>query len=290
MMVRQDGTILANAPFDQSKVGTSLAGKELWKRLILNERKGKITYQSTELDGVNRLIASEKVDGFPIYIVSTCEYQKIMKPLAQTLYNTVIGISLLILVAICIGWIVMYLMRRLESAMTELVDISTTDHLTGLSNRREFLDRYEFEKKRMERYGGNIAISIMDIDYFKVINDTFGHEIGDKVLVQLARLLEENIRETDMVARWGGEEFLFLLVNSDEGEAKLCIEKLMNVIRNQDFGFGQKVTCSFGLTTLRKEDTWDTVISRADLLLYQAKTGGRDQVMSDESLGKKDEE
>ena len=283
-MVRQDGTILANAPFDQAKVGTSLAGKELWKRVILNEKEGKIIYQSTELDGVNRLIASEKVDGFPIYIVSTCEYQKIMKPLTQTLYNTVIGISLLILVAICIGWVVIYLMRRLEFAVAELVDISTTDHLTGLSNRREFLDRYELEKKRMERYGGHLSIAIMDIDYFKAINDTFGHEVGDQVLVQLAQLLESNIRETDMVARWGGEEFLFLLTSAEIGEAEKCIEKLMNVIRNHDFGFGQKVTCSFGLTVLRTEDTWDMVISRADLLLYQAKTLGRDRVVTDEPI------
>lgn len=281
MMIRSDGIILANAPMDPSKIGKSLVGTEIWKRLILNEKTGKVTYQSTELDGKDRLISSEKVDGFPIYLVSTCEYEKIMKPLTQTYYNTVIGIGLLALVAIGIGGVILYLMRKLESAVNELVDISTTDHLTGLSNRREFLDRYNFEKKRMERYGGNLAIAIMDIDYFKVINDSFGHEIGDRVLIQLANLLEKNIRETDMVARWGGEEFLFLLVNADVNEAELCIEKLMAVIREHDFGFGQRVTCSFGLTSLRNEDTWDAVISRADLLLYQAKARGRDQVVTD---------
>lgn len=281
MMVRADGIILANAPFDQSKIGKSIVETEIWKRVILNEKKGKITYRTQEIDGKDRFVSSEKVENFPLYIVSTCEYNKIMRPLGQTLYNTIIGIALLILVAICIGWVVIYLMRKLESAVNELVDISTTDHLTGLSNRREFLDRYEFEKKRMDRYGGNLSISIMDIDYFKMINDNFGHETGDKVLVQLADLLEKNIRETDMVARWGGEEFLFLLVNSDVNEAAKCIEKLMTIIREHDFGFGQKITCSFGLTALRTEDTWDVAISRADLLLYQAKNQGRNQVISD---------
>lgn len=283
MMVRTDGIIISNAPFDQSKLGKSLVGTELWKHIVLNEKRGKSPYRSKELDGVDRYISSEKVQNFPIYIVSTCEYDKIMKPLKVTMYNTIIGIVLLTLVALCIGWVVVYLMRRLDSAVNELVDISTTDHLTGLSNRREFLDRYEFEKKRMERYGGNLSIAIMDIDFFKVINDNFGHETGDRVLVQLAKLLEANIRETDMVARWGGEEFLFLLVNSEVNEAEKCIEKLMTVIREHDFGFGQPVTCSFGLTRLRKEDTWDAVISRADLLLYQAKTEGRDQVITDQS-------
>ncbi len=283
MMVRADGIILANAPFDQFEAGKSLVGTEIWKRVILNEKKGKIIYRTTEIDGKDRFISSEKVIGFPIYIVSTCEYNKVMKPLEVTFYNTVIGIGLLVLVAICIGWVVIYLMRRLEVAVNRLVDISTTDHLTGLSNRREFLERYEFEKKRMERYGGNLAIAIMDIDYFKMINDNFGHDTGDRVLVQLADLLEKNIRETDMVARWGGEEFLFLLVNSDVNEAETCIEKLMTVIREHDFGLGERVTCSFGLTCLMKEDTWDTVISRADMLLYQAKNRGRNQVVTDNS-------
>ncbi|HIJ90142.1 MAG: GGDEF domain-containing protein [Desulfobulbaceae bacterium] len=160
---------------------------------------------------------------------------------------------------------------------------SIHDELTGLYNRRFFNERLLDEVERTRRYGGHFSIVICDIDFFKRINDTFGHPIGDRVLVQVASVLQNNIRSSDMACRYGGEEFAVLLLNADKDLACSLAEQLrkkMAATPMADIG-GDCITASFGVATFGKDSiSFEGLVSKADQALYQAKTQGRNQVQS----------
>lgn len=282
LLVRSDGVILANAPFDENMIGKSISSKEFWNRVVLDQKPGRYFYETDEIDGVDRFVVSNAVEGVPIYLISTCEKSEVLKPWNEILMQTMISITLLIITFVLLGKLILNLTRRLEMALGDLVLISNTDYLTGMYNRRQFLERFDQEQNRIQRYGGNFAFAEMDIDYFKDINDNYGHDIGDEVLRKLAILMKAHIRENDVVARWGGEEFVFLLIGADKVQAITCIEKLRNLIKETDFGLGEHITCSFGVTLCRPEETFITIMNRADKLLYRAKSEGRDRVVADE--------
>ncbi len=131
-----------------------------------------------------------------------------------------------------------------------------------------------------ERQNCYLALILLDIDYFKHINDVLGHLTGDVVLKTLSELLSCQIRKSDILARWGGEEFAILLFDSDQKNARYLAEKLCTMIGEYDFGIGKKVTCSFGVTVHRKGETDIDFIKRADDALYAAKRSGRNQVVA----------
>jgi diguanylate cyclase (GGDEF)-like protein len=155
---------------------------------------------------------------------------------------------------------------------------ATTDMLTGTYNRlrfNEFLDRQISEVKR---YPHPFALIMFDVDYFKKINDTYGHHAGDEVLRDLAKVLSANIRETDVFARWGGEEFMILSSYADMEHAARLAEKLRRAVEAHDFGKA-KVTCSFGVAQFDAQDTAESLVARVDKALYQAKAEGRNRVV-----------
>jgi diguanylate cyclase (GGDEF)-like protein len=158
---------------------------------------------------------------------------------------------------------------------------SIHDELTGLYNRRFFNERLLDEVERTRRYGGHFSILICDIDHFKRINDTYGHPVGDRVLVQVASLLQNNIRSNDMACRYGGEEFALLLLNSEKELALRLAEQLRKKLAAAampDIG-GNSVTASFGVATFGKDSiSFEGLVSKADQSLYLAKMRGRNQV------------
>jgi len=156
--------------------------------------------------------------------------------------------------------------------------LSETDPLTGIYNKGKFNQVLEEELKKVKRYGRPLGVILFDIDHFKKINDTYGHQVGDYVLKTIAKLVKENIRDTDTFARWGGEEFVILAPETDLNGLKTLAEKLRKIIENHDFEPVKKVTSSFGITEAVPEDTTDTVIKRADEALYLAKERGRNRV------------
>ena len=121
---------------------------------------------------------------------------------------------------------------------------------------------------------------MFDIDYFKNVNDNFGHDVGDKVLVQIANIVENTIRKGDVLARWGGEEFM-LIVMEDKEHAVVLAEKLRVKIQNHKFANIGGITCSFGVTRFEKRDTFDSLMKRVDEKLYMAKESGRNRVIAD---------
>lgn len=155
---------------------------------------------------------------------------------------------------------------------------ATTDALTGIANRRLFNSFLETEMRRTARHHLSLAVMIMDIDHFKQINDAYGHQVGDEVLVGLTRLVAEKIREHDFFARWGGEEFVILAPNCDTENMRLLAEKLRAAVEMHDFPDISRVTCSFGLTEYCTGDSAEDFIGRADAALYRAKENGRNRV------------
>lgn len=180
---------------------------------------------------------------------------------------------------------------RLDQALQELREQASTDALTGLYNRRHFREALERELTRARRNGSNVALVIADLDYFKKVNDTFGHGAGDLVLREMGALLKNSIRAGDMACRFGGEEFALILPESDREGARLkaeALRKAFNVLRlaydGRDLG---RLTISFGIALFPDHaDGSDQLLRAADEALYAAKGAGRDRVMISESPAK----
>ncbi|MFT7880779.1 MAG: diguanylate cyclase [Sulfurimonas sp.] len=172
------------------------------------------------------------------------------------------------------------LLYLLLDKMKRINEMASYDTLTGLYNRSAFTAAVEYETDRIQRTGSVLSLIYLDIDNFKKINDNYGHETGDKVLHKLAAILENSTRKTDIVGRWGGEEFLILLPDTHLESAELLAEKLRRKIESTDFDISQPVTCSFGVTHYLVPEMVDVMIARADKNLYQAKEEGKNRVIS----------
>ena len=140
---------------------------------------------------------------------------------------------------------------------------------------------FKSEIKRSKRYGYPFSVIMIDIDHFKEVNDTYGHDIGDRVLIEVGRVLFENIRETDILGRWGGEEFLIICPHSSDADALILAEKIRYMIESQPFQSVGNKTCSLGVAVFDlKEDDYKEVMKRSDEALYRAKNSGRNCVVN----------
>ncbi len=152
------------------------------------------------------------------------------------------------------------------------------DALTGALSKDAFNEIIGIKIMEAKHVGQPLSMVIFDIDFFKKINDNHGHIVGDKVLKEIAEVVHQNIRTSEYFVRWGGEEFIILLPGTDIHGAKMVAEKIRRVVENNEFSDVGRVTCSFGVTQLLKDDTITSFIERADEALYEAKRGGRNQV------------
>ncbi len=158
---------------------------------------------------------------------------------------------------------------------------ATTDVLTGVCNRLKFSEVLLSEISRARRYGTPLSLIMLDIDRFKAVNDTYGHQIGDSVLRELARLVSANKRLPDTFARWGGEEFMLLAPDTPRQGALVMAGKLCALIGESEFEGAGRVTCSFGVAEFGPGDSLESFTNRADETLYRAKTNGRNRVEAD---------
>lgn len=159
-------------------------------------------------------------------------------------------------------------------------DRALCDALTGLPNRLAYKDRVEMEANRWKRYRAPLTLAIWDIDYFKHINDNYGHKAGDKTLALVGQLLLNNCRATDFVARYGGEEFVMLMPNTQASQAMEMAENIRDMIEHCGFnhnGENINLTLSCGICEFSDNDQYDDVFVRADQALYQAKQSGRNR-------------
>ncbi|WP_421621278.1 diguanylate cyclase [Alkalilimnicola ehrlichii] len=167
---------------------------------------------------------------------------------------------------------------QLTEANRRLKRQATTDSLTGVWNRYRMQEQIELERGAHERYGTPCSLLLFDIDHFKAVNDQYGHEAGDQVLVALARAVVGELRATDFLGRWGGEEFIVLATNSAPEEAWTLAERLRQCIAGLRFPGVGPVTISVGVASLSRGDTVDRLIDRADRAMYRAKQRGRNRV------------
>jgi diguanylate cyclase (GGDEF)-like protein len=193
-------------------------------------------------------------------------------------YNWIIstiGLSLIILS-------ILYFNRTLYPKIIALEkDLSlraSTDSLTRIYNRAKFDEILAHELQRASRYGHSLSLIVFDIDHFKAVNDAYGHLRGDYVLKKVVDLAQTTVRSVDYLARWGGEEFMIILPETELERAETLAKRIKEEIENYDFDTIGKITVSFGVSQFKESDTEKTLIKRTDSALYRAKANGRNRV------------
>jgi len=172
--------------------------------------------------------------------------------------------------------------KELTEAYGKIEHLALTDTLTGIPNRRNLTNLMGKEASRSRRNGTTFSMVMCDIDFFKKVNDTYGHDTGDYVLCLVASTIQENLRRQDVVGRWGGEEFLIMLPETKMEDATGVAEKLRGAIENQEMVFGEykfNVTMTFGVSVFESELGIEKSIKKADDALYEGKQSGRNKVV-----------
>ena len=160
----------------------------------------------------------------------------------------------------------------------KLMELATIDSLTHTYNRYQINAEIESEIIRVQRTNKSFSLMMLDLDYFKQVNDTFGHDVGDTVLVEFTTLLKKSLRKNDKIGRWGGEEFVVLLMETSQKDALSISQKLCQEIDRYKFKSIGHLTCSIGVSLFRKDDTKFTLLKRIDRALYMSKDAGRNRV------------
>lgn len=238
------------------------------------DRSSKI-YEYTK-DHHMYLLNRKYIPELDLYLMVEARIDDFTAKVEKTFYmNIVITLFLTLIITM----IVLVYVRKMHARLNNLANI---DALTGLPNRRTFNDKLERLLLLSKRSESSLSIVFLDVDNFKSINDSKGHDIGDKILKNLSSLLNTTVRSSDFVARWGGEEFIIMLAGTTIDNAVLIAEKLRVIIESNsalqalvDF----PVTASFGVTSIEENDTVDVIFKRVDRALYQAKSDGKNRVV-----------
>ena len=168
--------------------------------------------------------------------------------------------------------------QELQKTLVEMDLLASTDRLTGAWNRRRLEEVLGNEMDRLRRYDHPLSLLVIDIDFFKKVNDDHGHGVGDQVLAQMAALIQSALRATDSLTRWGGEEFVVLSPNTTLSTVAQLAERLRQQVAEAEFPVVKTITISLGGAECGREETWEQWFTRADAALYRAKAGGRNQV------------
>jgi diguanylate cyclase (GGDEF)-like protein len=166
----------------------------------------------------------------------------------------------------------------LKQVEHELRTLTITDPLTGIHNRRHFLDQLDIELTRHTRTQRPLSLIMLDIDHFKRVNDTWGHDTGDQVLQELCRRIATRLRRIDMFCRLGGEEFIIICPETDASQAIHLAEVLRHLVQDTPFAQVGQITASFGVSSAHPGDSHERLLQRADQALYTAKNSGRNRV------------
>jgi diguanylate cyclase (GGDEF)-like protein len=287
--VDADGTVmLTNQP--------QMLGQSLWPLSANKKSIGKpplkreiVDATWTTVDGERQFVRRRNAGNSDWSLV-------ILMANAEVFASRVVGIIITLLVTIMT---LIYLFGRerrvhdsiqtdkrlgLQNLAREMESRAVTDPLTGLFNRLKFDQGLAKEILRSERYHTVFSLILFDIDHFKYVNDVHGHQIGDSVLVQISRIVTDQMRATDLLARWGGEEFVILATGSNQHMAEQAADKLRIAIGQSVFPDVGAVTCSFGIAEYSEGETAETLIARSDGALYRAKKKGRNRVETAETI------
>jgi len=195
------------------------------------------------------------------------------------LKKSLLILFLSVITATLLYFVVRIPIRALEKAEQRLYNHATTDPLTKLYNRRAIIDLLKLEIERSKRYNIIFSLFMFDIDYFKQVNDNYGHDAGDEILIKLSKLVKSKVRPMDKISRYGGEEFLILVPETSASNAFEMAENLRKIISQYKFDKPPQITVSIGISQFIVGDTINDVLKRADISLYQAKNSGRNKVV-----------
>jgi diguanylate cyclase (GGDEF)-like protein len=217
----------------------------------------------------------------PLVIITYLVYVHVLPVLNRAEHRLVLlGLQLLVLFTSLLMAAGGYTYRRMESASAELQELSFTDEVTGLYNRRFFSIRLAEEIGRHRRFRSPVAVVLLDLDGFKAINDQWGHAAGDQTLQEVARLLQEHSRGVNVLARYGGDEFVVLMVETTRAGALQYAERIRQVLAAHQWVKGARVTASLGVAAVPDDaTTGEDVVRVADAALYAAKRAGKNAVM-----------
>ncbi len=193
--------------------------------------------------------------------------------------NHIVLLKYLLGVLLLIAFLI-YRNHQLRQFNLKLEHIAETDQLTGIYNRKRLDEALESEIERFLRYGRPFSIILGDIDKFKNVNDSYGHQVGDEVLMQIVAILSNQLRATDTLGRWGGEEFMLICPETGKGAAMQLAEKLRGAVEEQSFVTKENQTVSFGVATCREGEKANDVVKRTDDALFEAKASGRNRVVA----------
>ncbi len=168
--------------------------------------------------------------------------------------------------------------KALQEDREKFEILATTDMLTKIFNRFKFNQIADMEMDKVKRYGNPLSLIMFDIDHFKMVNDDYGHQVGDYVLKELSKIVQKSIRNFDILARWGGEEFVILSPETHLDDAYILADRIRVTIFEHQFKYVKNITCSFGVTEFKDGDSLDLLTKRADIALYRAKELGRNRV------------
>ncbi len=194
------------------------------------------------------------------------------------IYKVVIPLIVIILIIIITNRRLKIEIKKRKTIEEELHKIVDTDGLTNIYNRRKIESLINLEIKRSNKYSNDLSIIFFDIDDFKKINDKFGHKIGDKILINLSKVVSNSIRKNDYFGRWGGEEFVIILPNTTIIKAEEIADKIKNTIYTYNFEIDKNISCSFGVTQFQSNDDEDSIITRVDNAMYEVKKDGKNSV------------
>ncbi len=303
--------VLVRYPTVESKIGTVLSGSTATSAVLAGAQE-QIVFSVSPIDKIERIVALRKLPRVPVF-----SSVGISTAVAFSPWYSELRLAILVLAGLLLaGWASTLAMRRRDKAAVELfqahdelqrahvqLDLqrqqletsqasltsalslaertASRDELTGLWNRRSFNQRLDEAIARTKRSGQPFCLIMMDLDHFKNINDTFGHQTGDSVLKEFSALLQDRRRDSDFSARWGGEEFILLLENTSAAHAAVLANELCGAVAQHPFVGIDGLTVSIGIAQFRADDNSQSLLVRADRALYLSKFNGRNRVSLD---------
>lgn len=252
------------------------AGK--FTKMLQNTRIEPLELRSVKANSVQRL------NGYYVYVSTfiNTPWKMVMLEPAPEVALEALGRSIPVILICILLIFTMYEAEKRRKAEMILLEITNTDQLTGIKSRRYLEQKVEEEGRRADRYQKNLTLILMDLDRFKSINDKWGHPVGDDVLRHVSKLTQDAIRDTDILARIGGEEFAILLPETDRNGGSILAERIREILDRSVHKTSGNVTASFGVAERERGETFDNWYKRADHMLYLAKEKGRNRVVSSE--------
>ena len=243
------------------------------KESIFDGKQTQFEYK--DKDG-EYLLNTKYIEKLKLYLFVEINKKEYLDELKKTFYA---NLTISLLVTLLVTLIIIYTINIYQK---QLVQLASEDSLTGLANRRKFNEHFEKLYKLYKKGINTLTVFLIDIDDFKSVNDDFGHLVGDQVLMRVAEILKEDLRSSDLIARWGGEEFAILLVDVNDEKVMEIAQKICHTIKEDTMLkelLQRSLTVSIGVGNLTSLESQDGLVHKVDTALYAAKQAGKDQVV-----------